>query len=284
MQSIATRVSVNSGTCGDPAMKRSPRILSLVVVLSATPAFADPQVVAHRGLIRHAPENTLANFAACLHLKIGFELDVRRSADGILVCLHDDTVERTTNDSGQVADLTLEQLRELDAGSWFHPRFAGERVPTLDEVFALIAEHPPGPNILVDLKFDDPSAASDILRLAAKHQVTDRLVFIGLVIDDAPMRRRYREADPHAHLAALAQTEADLEAALADADSDWAYLRFLPTADQVKQIHAQGKQVIVVGTLVSGQEPDNWQTVRSAGVDAMLTDWPLECLRGWAGE
>jgi len=57
----------------------------------------DPLIVAHRGLLHHAPENTLAYFRACLELRIGFEFDVERTKDGQLVCVHDDTVDRTTN-------------------------------------------------------------------------------------------------------------------------------------------------------------------------------------------
>ena len=68
-----------------------------------------PSIVAHRGLLRHAPENTLANFAACLKLHLGFELDVRRSKDGHLVCVHDATVDRTTDGQGEVEEKTLAQ-------------------------------------------------------------------------------------------------------------------------------------------------------------------------------
>src|SRR5688572_3178594 len=66
-----------------------------------------PQIVAHRGLFKHAPENTLAAFNACLALRCGFELDIRRTKDGHLICIHDDDVRRTTNGNGKVGDLTL---------------------------------------------------------------------------------------------------------------------------------------------------------------------------------
>ena len=88
-----------------------------VAVLALVPlnlfAANPPQalIVAHRGLLRHAPENTLANFRACLELRLGFEFDVSQTKDGHLVCIHDDTVDRTTNGTGKVADLTLEEIR-----------------------------------------------------------------------------------------------------------------------------------------------------------------------------
>src|SRR3954449_5767231 len=92
--------------------------------------------VAPRGLFRHAPEHTMPAFAACLELRLGIELDVRRTKDGTLVCLHDATLDRTTDAKGRLAERTLEDVRKFDAGRWFHADFAGERVPTLDAVFA----------------------------------------------------------------------------------------------------------------------------------------------------
>ena len=77
------------------------------------------------------------------------ELDVHASADGRIVVIHDATVDRTTDGTGKVAEMTLAKLHKLDAGSWFGERFRGRRVPELEEVFALLAEYaspsPPAP-------------------------------------------------------------------------------------------------------------------------------------------
>src|SRR6186997_1909913 len=80
---------------------------------------ARPAVVGHRGMLQSAPENTLAAFSACLALQVGFEFDVRRNRDGTLVCLHDETVDRTTTGTGRLAEWTLTRMRELDAGVKF---------------------------------------------------------------------------------------------------------------------------------------------------------------------
>lgn len=98
-----------------------------------------PKPVAHRGLLQHAPENTIANFRACLELRLGFEFDVAKTNDGHLICIVDDTVDRTPSATGMVADLTLEEIRQLDAGSGFDAKFSGEKVPTIDEVLKLVA-------------------------------------------------------------------------------------------------------------------------------------------------
>lgn len=81
----------------------------------------DPIVVAHRGLDEYAPENTLSAIAAALELRVAVEIDVQRTVDGQLVVIHDDSVDRTTDGTGMVAEMTLPRLRDLDAGSWFSP-------------------------------------------------------------------------------------------------------------------------------------------------------------------
>ncbi len=95
-----------------------------------------PLNLAHRGASRIAPENTLRAFRLALELGAdGFELDVHLSRDGIPVVLHDADLRRTTDGSGRVWEKTVAELKALDAGAWKDPRFAGERIPTLDEVF-----------------------------------------------------------------------------------------------------------------------------------------------------
>jgi glycerophosphoryl diester phosphodiesterase len=91
---------------------------------------------AHRGASAAAPANTLTAFRLAAEMGAdGIELDVQLSRDGEVVVIHDFTVDCTTDGRGAVRRMTLAQLRELDAGSWFDPAFAGERIPTLQEVF-----------------------------------------------------------------------------------------------------------------------------------------------------
>src|SRR5580700_1416079 len=94
-----------------------------------------PWVVAHRGASAHAPENTLAAFQRAVELGASvIETDLHVTRDGRFVAMHDDTLDRTTNGSGEVDRFTLDQLRQLDAGLWFDRDFRGERVPTLEEI------------------------------------------------------------------------------------------------------------------------------------------------------
>jgi glycerophosphoryl diester phosphodiesterase len=92
-----------------------------------------PYMLAHRGASAYAPENTFAAFDRAIALKTdGIETDVRATKDGVLVLVHDANLDRSTDGEGPVSDLTHAQLQKIDAGAPYNPRFAGERVPTLE--------------------------------------------------------------------------------------------------------------------------------------------------------
>ncbi len=98
-----------------------------------------PLLFGHRGCPKSAPENTLASFNKILKNKIpGVELDVHLCKSGEIVVIHDLNLKRTTGKDALVAETTLDDLKKLDAGSWFDNSFSGERIPTLDEVFELL--------------------------------------------------------------------------------------------------------------------------------------------------
>jgi glycerophosphoryl diester phosphodiesterase len=100
------------------------------------------KVIGHRGASGYAPENTVASFEHALGLGAkGVEFDVRMTADGVPVVLHDSTLDRTTSGKGPVAEHTWTDLLQLDAGSWKHPRFAGTRVPSLQEALMAIGPY-----------------------------------------------------------------------------------------------------------------------------------------------
>ena len=99
-------------------------------------------LIAHRGASGHAPENTLAAFKKAVALGATFiETDLQLTRDARLVAIHDETVNRTTNGKGAVHDMTLADLRRLDAGSWFGSEYAGERIPTLAEILEFAKKH-----------------------------------------------------------------------------------------------------------------------------------------------
>jgi glycerophosphoryl diester phosphodiesterase len=104
-------------------------------------SLAQPVIFAHRGASAHAPENTLAAFDLALEQKAdAIELDVKLSADGRAVVIHDSTLDRTTGTHGRVKDLSLAELQSLDAGSFFSERYGGEKIPTLEDVFEAVGK------------------------------------------------------------------------------------------------------------------------------------------------
>jgi glycerophosphoryl diester phosphodiesterase len=234
-----------------------------------------PLIVAHRGLLRHSPENTLANFRACLELRLGFEFDVSRTKDGHLVCIHDNTVDRTTNGTGQVEDLTLVGIRKLDAGSWFDANFAGEKVPTIDEVLSLISEYRQH-DVLIAVDLKAANVGQDVVRLAQRHKVLHRLLFIGRTIVEPELRKQIKAASPEAHTAAVANNSDEFQAALAAPNADWVYVRFLPTPDQIDEVHRAGKRAFIAGPTVAGNLPENWHQAAATHLDGILTDYPLQ--------
>src|SRR6187431_2879561 len=137
------------------------------------PAF----IAGHRGDRAAAPENTMPAFEAAFASNLEFvETDVQLSEDGFAVLMHDDTVDRTTDGSGAVSDLTLDQLLALDAGSWFAPEFAGTRVPQFDEF--LDAFTGSRKKALIELKgFWDADGIRQIVDDVYARGVQNRIVF-----------------------------------------------------------------------------------------------------------
>ena len=107
-------------------------------------------VAAHRGWYNKYPENTMPAFRAAVELGVDqVETDVRISADGELVLIHDATLERTTNGTGKVIDKTLAELRALDAGVWKSLEFKGYQIPTFKEFMEYFATVP---NMTLDIE------------------------------------------------------------------------------------------------------------------------------------
>ena len=118
-----------------------------------------PIVFAHRGDEAHAPENTLSAFKQAVEKGTdGIEFDVKLTADGQVVVLHDQSVDRTTNGTGNVAKLSFAALRELDAGKQFPGQFPGEKIPTLDEVFETV-----GKRVYMNIELKNYSTPFDLL-------------------------------------------------------------------------------------------------------------------------
>jgi len=136
------------------------------------------EVIAHRGASAISPENTMVAFKRAIDIGVdAIETDVQLTKDGHLVVIHDERLERTTNGIGWVKDYTLEQLRELDAGSWFSDIYAGEKIPTLDELFQLIAPTNVWLNIEIKMGFVlYPGIEEALIKKVREYKMEKRVV------------------------------------------------------------------------------------------------------------
>lgn len=143
-----------------------------------------PLILGHRGSSAIAPENTLAAFSRAIRDGAdGVEFDVRLSRDGVPVVIHDATLKRTGRIDQPVSELTAAELQEIDVGSWFAeqrqntPTFAGEKLPSLAQVFELFAEN--SGVLYIEMKCDateGPALAAEVVRLTREAQMADRVV------------------------------------------------------------------------------------------------------------
>lgn len=133
--------------------------------------------LAHRGASQYAPENTLAAFRLAAEMGAdGVELDVKLSKDGEVVIIHNDDVSATTNGQGLVKEKTLAELKALDAGSYFDPKFSQATVPTLQELFIAL-----GPVLLFNIELKtmsmrDEGLEAEVIRLVEDYNLQDQVV------------------------------------------------------------------------------------------------------------
>lgn len=255
----------------------------LVLAPRATMAYAAPLgplrapgeagfVAAHRGDRASAPENTIPAFEAAVRSGSDvLEADVQLTADGFPVLLHDDTVDRTTNGTGAVADLTLAELRILDAGSWYDARYAGVAVPTFGEFLDVLTDFPQV-NALVELKGAwTPSEVETLLGGVYGRLLQDRIVFasfspttidaLGTAAPTLPriLIRRVLPLDP---VATARRYDVD---ALMTRSSGLAR-----QPDAVDELHAAGLALL----LYTLNSEDRWGEALARGVDGIVTDEP----------
>jgi glycerophosphoryl diester phosphodiesterase len=228
-------------------------------------------IAGHRGDRSIAPENTIPALQGALDSSLDFvETDLQLTADGVPVLIHDETVDRTTDGSGAVVDLTFSQLRTLDAGSWYSPAFAGVRVPSFDEFLAIFQSSEK--QALLELKgfWTEDEVRLVVGKLAASgatHRVTfasfdfTTLMNLRSAAPEIPrvIIQRLLPADPvalaeHFHAIAILTSPGSVEA----------------DHDAVADMHAAGLGLLLY-TLNSKQR---WSEALELGVDGIITDRP----------
>lgn len=228
------------------------------------------QVFAHRGGRAWAPENTMTAFRKSLEAGVdGIELDVQRCATGELVVFHDHTLDRTTNGVGYVKDCTLDELKRLSAGLWYHKDFREEKVPTLSEVLALVD----GQVMLnVEIKntpVDYPGIDDEVLELLSDYPHPDKIVISSF---DNRLTKVMRKKQPEWNYAILMDGIPDDIAGMAAAigATYWHPNHESILADACDEAKAAGLKINVW----TSNDDRDWARLLKMGVDGIITDDP----------
>ncbi len=264
--------------------------------ISAADALPQPLVMAHQGGDGERPSNTMAAFAHADALGVDvLEMDIHSTSDGVLVVIHDATLDRTTDGEGRVNDLTFEQLQTFDAAyHWptlddeegspiddFPYRGTGVTIPALEEVLRAF----PDRLMNIEIKQRTPSITQPLCDLLRATDMTERALIASF---DGATIREFRAACPEVATAA-AQDEVTPFVLLAQIGLTSVYQ---PTAFafQVPE-RAQGLTVISAGSVAAARsrnvavhawtinQPDDMQRMIALGIDGIITDYPSEVLR-----
>ncbi len=236
------------------------------------------KIFAHRGSSGTHPENTLAAFRAAAALPIdGVEIDVHLTKDGEVVVIHDEKINRTTNGKGYVKDMTLEELQQYDAGSWFSEEWGGERVPTLDEVLEIYegTSHRLNIEIKSDI-FPYDGLVEKVLTIANNRGMSDRLLLSSFNHED--VRHICRETEVKSAMLA-SQIYVDI----------YDYARVIGT----KQVHVSlpgafrkmTTDALIKGAIVyvyTVNKLEYAEQLKQIGIHGIFTDYPermLEALK-----
>lgn len=206
------------------------------------------RIAGHRGHSAGAPENTLAAFRKARELGgegITCETDLAMTKDGVFVLIHDDTVDRTTNGHGLVQNMTYAEIAELDAGSWFSPEFAGERIPLLRDALALAREV----GIIYQLEIKTYNQNEVIFsRLKALIDELDCADLLQFSSFDFPLLKALKQAIPGIPTVGLAHSRLiDPAAPALEADVDAINIEFhhFPSGEAL-QLHEAGVAAFVI--------------------------------------
>jgi glycerophosphoryl diester phosphodiesterase len=226
-------------------------------------------VIAHRGASGNAPENTLAAFRKAVALGATFiETDLHLSRDARFVAIHDATVNRTTNGQGAVHDMTLADLRKLDAGSWFGSEFAGQRIPTLEEILEFSKKN----DVVFYLEIKPGAAWGGEHALIGALRESGEIPRAVVISFDAAIVLNLRKIEPTLMTGLLydGQIENPLDKAVAIGARQLAIRGDLVTPALIAE--ARRKDLQVVCWTVN--HPVHMRMLAAAGVDGIMSDYP----------
>ena len=233
-------------------------------VESTMAAREDIIICAHRGAPTETPENTMASFRHAQESGAKMiEMDLRRTADGRGVVIHDKTVNRTTNATGRVDSFSEDRIRELDAGAWFASRFAGQRIPLLDEVL----EWASGAGAVLNVELKDPEIMEFAVRRIQAHDLLERVMLSSWHI---PALAEARKLEPGVRIAPILFTGRKLRAVARELKPNAAMIWSGPALTPKTVSAAVALGVPVLAWLVNTRKL--LDRVLARGVEGVITD------------
>ncbi len=230
------------------------------------------RVIAHRGFSGQAPENTLVAIRQAIEVGADMvEIDVTVTADGHVILLHDETLDRTTDGQGSPTSMTMDEIRELDAGSWFAPEYAGEGIPTLTEALETVKDR-----ILINVEIKSEAVEHGVVPKVAALIVEHEMLDLVVVSSFSPEALRLMKiTDPAVITATLFNKELHTDRDPLEIIQEVGSRGFnisgkRLTAAMVERCHRHGIPVAVYTV----NEPDEIRRLIELGVNAVFTDHP----------
>ncbi len=226
-------------------------------------------VIAHRGASGYAPENTIAAFRKAVAMGVTFiETDLHLSRDARFVAIHDGTLDRTTNGKGAVHEFTLADLRKLDAGSWFGSEFAGERIPTLEEILQFAKKH----DVVFYLELKPGGSWGGEHALIGALRESGEIARTVVISFDASILAAVRRIEPTLMTGLLydGQIADPLTKALEVGARQLAVRGDLVSPSMIKEARRHDLQVVCWTV----NHPAHLRLLMEAGVDGIMSDYP----------
>ena len=226
-------------------------------------------ITAHRGDSSMAPENTLAAFEKAIEAGADFiELDVTETKDGVLVILHDNSLERTAELEKNVWEITYDEIQELDAGSWFSEEYAGERIPTLQEVIDVCKGEI---KLNIEIKstgFESEEFIDKIVSCIQENELQEECIVTSF---NYSMVQEVKSIDESIKTGIVLSGDKQELSKFNDMDLFSISYKILDK-DMVEEAHAMGKAVHVWTV----NEKSDLRKFQKMGVDSIITNYPKE--------
>lgn len=240
--------------------------------------FSQIEVIAHRGASGSSPENTVISIKDALKQGAKYiEIDVHMTSDGHVVAIHDETVDRTTNGHGAVGELTLKEIKKLDAGSFFDSKFKREKIPTLEDVFTHLSNQAV---VIIELKSGNEKykgIEKKIIELVLKYKLEQRVILKSF---DVKILKSFKKLNPSiSRLYCIIGTFGFMtidnglrfRSMLSIEDVTYYQVhKFFLNQSLINKIHKAGKKVIVWDV----HEINEIKKFHQMGVDFIESDYP----------